>query len=150
MEFITGAAVIIILLLILGIGLDVILFGFFILLAAAAGLSELFFLYFAVRLLFSHRQDAVFARLGRTGKHKYDTAYYITDSGELPNVFPAEMVMKKQLYDSGRTSKVRLDPGGKFVYDGNAFATICAGVPLCTLLCIFLAFGIYFILNYHP
>ena len=55
-------------------------------------------------------------------------------------MFPAEMVMKKRLYKSGKTVKLRVDVKKKFVYDRNARLTILLGVPLCTLLCGFLAF----------
>lgn len=136
MELILGLAVIIILLLILGVGLDVIIFGFAGLLCLASLFSELLFIYFAVRLLFSKRMTAVFTRIGRTKKGKYDTAFYMTDEGELPNVFPAEVVMKDRLYDVHKTLKLRIDAGKKFVYDRNARLTILLGVPLCTLLCL--------------
>ena len=150
MELILGLAVIIILLLILGFGIDTIIFGIVGLLTLAAGASGLILLYFAVRLLFSKKRTAVFARIGRPEKARYDVAYYRTDEGELPNVFPAEVVMKKRLYDSEKNVKLRIDAGKKFVYDRNARATILAGVPLCTLLCAFLVFGIYLMLANYP
>ena len=150
MELILGAVVIAVLLLILGFGIDIIIFGFVGILALAAAASELLFLYFTVRLLFSKKREAVFTRIGRTEKSRYDTAFYRTDEGELPNVFPAEVVMKKRLYDSEKTIKLRIDAGKKFVYDRNARATIIAGVPLCSLMCLFLGFGIYLMLmNYR-
>ena len=51
----------------------------------------------------------------------------------------AEMVMKKQLYKSDKKLKLRIDVKKKFVYDRNARLTILLGVPLCTLLCGFVA-----------
>ena len=148
MELILGIVVIIIILLILGIGIDIIIFGFVGLLAVAAAGSELILLYFLVRLLFSKKRSAVFTRIDRQGNRRYDTAFYRTEEeGELPNVFPAEVVMKKRIYDSERTVDLRIDAGKKYVYDSNARATILIGVPLCTLLCIFLTFGINLMLT---
>ena len=114
-------------LLILGFGVDVIILGILGLIGLAAAATELVFLFFAVRLLFSKRAEAVFSRIGRTEKGKYDVAFYNTESGELPNVFPAEMVMKKQLYKSDKTLKLRIDVKKKFVYDRNARLTILLG-----------------------
>ena len=140
MEFILGLVIIVILLLILGFGLNFIFVGFVCLLGLAAAATELVFLFFAVRLLFSKRVRGSFTRIGRAEKARYDTAFYRIDDTELPNVFPAEMVMKDRLYRVGREVKLRVDVRKKFVYDRNARLTILLGVPLCTLLCGFLAF----------
>lgn len=140
MEFVLGFSIIIILLLILGFGVDVIIIGIIALIGLAAAATEIVFLFFAVRLLFSKRTEAEFSRIGRTKKSRYDVAFYNVGDEELPNVFPAEMVMKKRLYKSGKTVKLRVDVKKKFVYDRNARLTILLGVPLCTLLCGFLAF----------
>lgn len=140
MEFVLGFSIIIILLLILGFGVDVIIIGIIALIGLAAAATEIVFLFFAVRLLFSKRAEAEFSRIGRTKKSRYDVAFYNVGDEELPNVFPAEMVMKKRLYKSGKTVKLRVDVKKKFVYDRNARLTILLGVPLCTLLCGFLAF----------
>ncbi|MBQ9482882.1 MAG: hypothetical protein IJU82_01710 [Ruminiclostridium sp.] len=140
MEFVLGFSIIIILLLILGFGVDVIIIGIIALIGLAAAATEIVFLFFAVRLLFSKRAEAEFSRIGRTKKSRYDVAFYNVGDEELPNVFPAEMVMKKRLYKSGKTVKLRVDVKKKFVYDRNARLTILFGVPLCTLLCGFLAF----------
>ena len=140
MEFVLGFSIIIILLLILGFGVDVIIIGIIALIGLAAAATEIVFLFFAVRLLFSKRAEAEFSRIGRTKKSRYDVAFYNVGDEELPNVFPAEMVMKKRLYKSGKTVKLRVDVKKKFVYDRNARLTILLGVPLCTLLCGVLAF----------
>jgi hypothetical protein len=140
MEFILALVIIVILLLILGFGPEVIVIGFIGLLGLAAAATELLFLFFAVRLIFSKRSKAVFSRIGKPEKGRYDVAYYNTGEGELPNVFPAEMVMKNRLYNSDREIKLRIDIKKKFVYDRNARLTIILGVPLTALLCAFLAF----------
>ena len=146
MEFVLGLTIIIILLLILGFGVDVIIMGIIALIGLVAAATELVFLFFAVRMLFSKRSEAVFSRIGRTEKGRYDVAFYNTDFGELPNVFPAEMVMKKRLYKNDRKIKLRIDVKKKFVYDRNARLTILLGVPLCTLLCGFIAIFVMIII----
>lgn len=147
MEFVLGLSIIIIILLILGFGVDVIIMGILGLIGLAAAATELVFLFFAVRLLFSKRAEAVFSRIGRTEKGRYDVAFYNTDAGELPNVFPAEMVMKKRLYKSDKKLKLRIDVKKKFVYDRNARLTILLGVPLCTLLCGFITFFVIILIR---
>lgn len=135
MEFILGLAIIIIILLILGFGPDVIIFGIIGLIGVLTVLTELFFLYCDVRLLFSKRRSATFTHIAKREKTNYETAFYMTDDGELPNIFPCEMIMRKRLYDPERTVKVRVDAGKKFVYDRNALLTIIFGTLLGGLLC---------------
>ncbi|MBO6301199.1 MAG: hypothetical protein J6N15_02035 [Ruminiclostridium sp.] len=150
MEVIVGLIVIILLLLILGFGPDVIIFGLVGLLTLAAAVSALVLMYFAARLALSKRCSGTFTRIGKHGNRRYDCAYYSVDGEELPNVFPAEMVMKKRLYNSEKTVKLRTDRGGKFVYDRNARATILTGVPLTLLLTLFLALGMWFMTVHYP
>lgn len=150
MEFILGLAVIVILLLILGIGADVIIYGFMGLLCLASGASALVLMYFAVRLMLSGKCTGKFTRIDKTEKSRYDAAHYMTELGELPNVFPAEMVMKKRLYNSEKTVKLRIDRGKRFVYDRNARATIISGVPLTIAMTALLAAGIWFMTYHYP
>ena len=131
-----------ILLFILGIGIDVMMIGAVWIVFIAAVFSELLFLYFAVRLLLSKKASGKFTRIGRTEKGRYDSAFYSIDGTELPNVFPAEVVMKDRLYDTEKAVRLRIDAGKKFVYDRNARLTIILGVPLTTILCAFLVFCI--------
>ncbi len=134
MEFILGIAVIVIILLILGFGVDVIMIGFVGLLCLMSASSSVVLLYFGVRLMFSKRCEGEFTRIGRQGKRRYDAAFYSTDEGELPNVFPAEVVMKERFYRPDKKLRMRIDRGKKYVYDSNARLTIILGTPLCSLL----------------
>ncbi|MBQ3842849.1 MAG: hypothetical protein II820_09180 [Ruminiclostridium sp.] len=135
MEFVLGIVIIVILLLILGFGIDVIIFGFIVLITLATASSALFFVYFTVRLLISKKTQGTFTRVAKQEKWKYESAFYDIGDEELPNVFPAEFVMRDKIYHTDRTVKLRLDRRGKFVYDRNARMTILFGLPLCSALC---------------
>lgn len=137
MELILGAAVIILLLLILGFGIDTVIFGIFWVFVALTALSELFFLYCIARLIFSKKRTGRFVHIGKKKKDGYDTPFYTVegiDGEPLPNVFPAEVVMKNRIYKPDSDVKLRLDAGKKFVYDRNARITIILGAPLCAAL----------------
>ena len=60
---------------------------------------------------------------------------YETEKGELPNIFPAEFVMRDKIYKPEKTVRLRIDRRGKFVFDRNARLTILFGLPLCAALC---------------
>ncbi len=150
MEFILGLAVIVLILLILGFGLDVIIFGAGVIVGILAALTELFFLYCDIRLIFSKRRSAVFTHIAKQGRAKYDTAFYMTDEGELPNIFPCEVIMRKKLYDPEKTVKVHIDARKKFVYDRNALLTILFGTLLCALLCFFFVGGAFLLFRGFP
>ncbi len=130
MEVLLGAVVIIILLFILGFGFDIISFGIAAVILIMTGLTSLAFLYMFVRLILSKRLEGEFTRIGRQGKEKFDRAYYLTDYGEVPNVFPCEFVMRDKLYKKGRKVRLRIDRNKKHIYDRNAFITIITGTFL--------------------
>ncbi len=150
MEFILGLVVIIVLLLILGFGPDIIIFGVISLLVLMTVLTELFFLYCIVRLIFSKRKNAVFTRIGKRDKDRYETAFYMADGVELPNIFPCEVVMRKRLYDPDKQIKVRVDAGRKFVYDRNAVLTILFGALLGALMCVLFGGGMLLMFAHYP
>ena len=135
MEFIIGLVIIVLILLILGFGIDVIIFGFIVLITLATASSGLFFVYFNIRLLLSAKAEGKFTRVARPEKAKFDSAYYETEKGELPNIFPAEFVMRDKIYKPEKTVRLRIDRRGKFVFDRNARLTILFGLPLCAALC---------------
>ena len=150
MEFLLGLAIIVIILLILGFGPDVIILGAVILLGALTALTEIFFLYCDVRLIFSKRRSAVFTRIAKHGKAKYESAFYMTEAGELPNIFPCEVIMRNRLYDPEKTVKVHIDAGKRFVYDRNALLTILFGTLLGALLCFLIAAGLFLLYGGRP
>lgn len=139
MEYILGFVIVLILLLILGFGVDIIIFVFICLLALATGITELFFLFFSARLLLSKKTEGVFTRIGRPEKSRFDAVYYNTADGEMPNVFPAEFVMREKIYRPEKRVKLRADRFRKVVYDRNARLTICFGTYICTVLCVLFA-----------
>lgn len=139
MEYILGFVIILIILLILGVGANVIIFAFICLLALATGITELFFLFFTARLLLSKKTEGVFARIDRPEKSRFDAVYYNTADGEMPNVFPAEFVMREKLYRTDKKVKLRADRFRKVVFDRNARLTICFGTYICTVLCVLFA-----------
>ena len=134
MEFLIGFAVIVIILLILGINIETVIFGFMVLVGTAIALSGLVLLYYGVRLIFSRKSEALFTRIGRQEDARFDTAFYMVSETELPNVFPAEVILKNRLYSTDKVISLRVDPGGKFVFDRNSRLTILIGTPLCALL----------------
>ena len=136
MEYILGIGIIVIILLILGFGADVIIFGFIVLITLAAASSGLFFVYFTVRLMLSRRAKGTFTRVAKPESGTFESAYYDIGDSELPKVCPAEFVMRDRIYHTDRTVSLRLDRRGKFVYDRNARLTILFGLPLCTALCV--------------
>ena len=133
MEFILGFVIISILLLILGFGFGTIIFGLLAIMFLMIAATAVFFLYLIIRLFFSERAEAVFTHIGRGEKRKYDSAFYETAHGELPNIFPAEVILKDRFYSAEKKVKVRIDVKKKFVYDRNAVLTIYIGEALCIL-----------------
>ncbi len=146
MEYILGIVIIVILLLILGFGLDIIISGFLWLLALATAVTEVFFIFFTVRLILSKKTEGTFSRIGRPEKSRFDAPYYSTPDGEKPNVFPAEFVMRDRIYKEGRTVKLRADRFRGFVYDRNARVTICFGLCVCTVLCALFVISVPYIM----
>ena len=140
MEFLAGAAVIIVLLYILGFGFNLIASGIGVCLIAATVLCEIFFIFCLVRLLLSKKVRGTFVRIGRKEKGHFDTAFYMIDGRELPNIFPSEMAMKDKFYKENKEVTLRLGIGKKCVYDLNAVLTIVCGTVLFGAGCLFILF----------
>ena len=147
MGFLAGAAVILTLFVILGFntGAIAVIIGYALVFLLC--LSEVFFLIFLFRLAFTKRVSGVFTRIERLPGARYDTALYMTDEGELSNIFPCEFVMRDKFYKSGKTIRLRADRFGgrnRRVFDTNARATIimgnilCAPVPAALLIPLFM------------
>lgn len=137
MEFVLGFVIISILLLILGFGFGTIIFGLLAVMFLMIAATAVLFLYLIIRLFFSERAEVTFTRIAREGKRKYDSAFYETAYGELPNIFPAEVILKDKLYSTEKKVKVRIDAKRKFVYDRNAVLTIYIGEVLCVFTSVF-------------
>ncbi|MCR4779810.1 MAG: hypothetical protein K5876_01800 [Ruminiclostridium sp.] len=137
MDFLAGAAVIIVLLYILGFGLNLIASGIGVCLMAVTLLCELFFIFCLVRLFMSKKVRGVYKRIGRKERGRFDTAFYEVDGRELPNIFPCEMAMRDKFYKKDKEITLRLGAGGKCVYDLNAVLSIVIGAFLFGLGCLF-------------
>lgn len=150
MEFLCAAAVLIVLLYILGFGLNLIASGIGVCLAVVTLLCEVFFLLSLVRLLLSKKVTGTFTHIGKKEKWRFDTAFYDINGSELPNIFPCEMTMRDKFYKKDKTVKLRLGIGGKCVYDLNAVLTIIFGNVLFGLASVFFTWGVYEILvHFH-
>lgn len=129
MEFLIGAVIIIILLLLLGVSWGAITYGIVILIGAVVSLLLIFFTAFTIRLLISEKKTGKFTRIGRPEKFKYDVAFYEIDGEEYPNIFPCEVNMfREKLYNPEKTVNLRLLRKKTAVFDKNAALTIIVGI----------------------
>ncbi len=131
----------IVLLYILGFGLNLIASGIVVCLAAGTVLCEVFFLFSLIRLLLSKKVSGIFTRIGRKDKWRFDTAFYDVGGQEIANIFPCEMTMRDRFYRKGKEIRLRLGIGGKCVYDMNAVLTIVFGNVLFGLSSWFFIWG---------
>lgn len=130
MEALIVLVVIVALLLIMGVSPEALMLGFMVLMELMMLTLFVFFLYCSFRLL---RSDKCRGRLSKVEKHPkygYGTPFYTIEDEEYANVFPCEVVMKKQLYAEGRKCRLFLDRKRKKVFDGNALVSVIAGVFL--------------------
>lgn len=140
MEFLIGAVIIILLLLLLGVSWGAITYGIVILIGVVVSLLFVFFTAFTVRLLLAQKKTGKFTRIGRTEKIKYDVAFYEIDGEEYPNIFPCEVNMfRKKLYNPEKTVSVRLNRKKTVTFDKNTTLTIIVGVIASALLVAFSA-----------
>lgn len=131
----------IVLLYILGFGLNLIASGIAVCLVVVTVLCEMFFLFSLIRLLLSKKVSGVFTRIGRKEKWRFETAFYDISGKEIPNIFPCEMTMRDKFYKKDKEIKLRLGIGGKCVYDMNAMLTIIFGNILFGLSSWFFIWG---------
>lgn len=130
MEILIILLIIIVLLLIVGVSTELILFGLMVLMLLMMAVLFVFFSISAVRLILCERTTGKVSKITVNERFGFRIPNYKIGDGEFPNVFPCEMVMKKQLYAEGRECRLFLDKKRKRVYDGNARASIIAGVFL--------------------
>lgn len=123
-EFVVGAALIVLLLFLLGLGAGEMVFlliaalGVFI--CAVAG----FFLWCAARLAFSRRREGVFCGTEKSGR--FERAVYMVEGEKHPCVFPSEKLLQSRLYKADKPVSVWVLPNGK-LFDASALATVIAG-----------------------
>ena len=136
MEFLIGAAVIIILLLCLGVDWGMIAMGIIGLIGLGIVLLAIFFLVCAAALMCAERVTAVFSEL-RGDNRRFDVAYYLIDGREYPNLFPGEFVMRDKFYRKDKPVRVKLLRKAGVVFDKNAMGTIYVGLAVSLPVSVF-------------
>ncbi len=125
MEFLLGYVMIAVILLFAGFSLTDIgvltlgLIGLFIVLIG------LFFTACLVFIAMSRRAEAVFVTFNE--ETRFPVAVYRINGEEVPNVFPAEMIMKNKLYIPDKEITVLYCKPRRAVIDKNALLTMIAG-----------------------
>lgn len=130
MEVLIILVVVIVLLLILGVPPEVMMLGFMVLVSLMMLALSVFFLLCIFRLMRSKKCRGRLSKVESHPKYGYGTPYYTIDGEEYANVFPCEVVMKKQLYAEGRECDLHLDSKRGKVFDGNAFISVVGGIFL--------------------
>jgi len=131
MEAIAVIAVVAVIALIIGFKPMTLVFAAAALLGLLFVLTALFFIYFLIQLILSHRKKAVFSRIGKSPYNRFNTAFYLIDGKEYPNVFPSEGFKEDKLYKSGKEYTVMLDRRGKYIFDRFSVTTCIAGSVFC-------------------
>ncbi len=131
MEAVVVLVILAVLGVILGVSLTSVAAVLMVLMIAALVLMLIFFLYMSVILLRSERAEGELDGFEKP-EHGYETAFYLCEGSErLPNIFPAENVMREFIYRKGRT-KLRLFRGKRrsYVIDRHSMAIIIFGLIL--------------------
>ncbi len=129
MELIITAAIIIIILLILGVSIPMIVQGVLWIMEILLLLMALFFIVSMVFLLIGKPHDAEFLHIDK--EIRWGSAVYRVNGEELQSVYPAEIVMQKLIYEKPKT-RVRLWRKGKiyFLFDPYSILVAALGFPL--------------------
>jgi hypothetical protein len=133
MEAVAVIAVVAVVCIIAGFKASTMLLAAIALIGLVFALITLFFVYFIIRLLFSKHKKGEFSRIDKSPYNRFNTAYYIIDGKEYPNVFPSEGVIESKLYKKGRTYNVMLDRRGKYVFDRFSITTCITGFIFCSV-----------------
>lgn len=96
MELLIVLLILAVMLLIFGVPLQVILIGVAALIALLLAAMTLFFVVTAISLLFFRRRRGHFLRFEQ--HQRFDQAVYLVDGEEYKNLFPAETVLRQQIY----------------------------------------------------
>ena len=130
MEALIVLVIITVLLLILGVSAEVLIIGFLGLLGLMMGALFLFFAYCIIRMTQSRKCIGKVEKVDINPKYGFSTPVYEIDGENYENVFPCEVIMKKQLYYEGRECKLLLDKKRSKVFDGNARISSIVGILL--------------------
>ena len=138
MEFIIGAVVIIVLLLILGVSPTLIILGLLSLTELFLLLMALFFIVSLILLLMTKPTEAKYLRIDPNegvGTH----AVYWMDDREYDNSFPAEIMFIDKIYHKDQIYKVRIwkskkNPERYLLLDWYSVIVIAVGLPVFSIL----------------
>lgn len=125
MEFILGYVMIAMILLFAGFSIMDIGILTLLLIALFIVLIGLFFTVCLALLAMSRRVKAVFAEFDE--ERRFPTAIYKLDGKDVPNMFPAEMIMKSKLYIPDKEITLLYCKPRRAVIDKNALVTMIAG-----------------------
>ncbi|MCR5541632.1 MAG: hypothetical protein K6F71_12565 [Ruminococcus sp.] len=130
METLIVLIVVTVLLVILGVSAEMLIIGFLGLLCLMMAALFLFFAYCIIRMTRSKKCRGKLATVTKHPKHGFSVPVYEIDGEKYENVFPCEIVMKKQLYYEGRECRLLLDKKRSKVFDGNARISSILGIIL--------------------
>ncbi len=129
MEFIIGALVILVLLIILGVSAELIIQGILWILEILLLMMTLFFIVSVVFLLLGKRCNAEFLRIDMQGK--WGNAVYCIDGAEYRNTYPAELLLQKWIYRKRMTTAKLWQRGEiSFLFDWYSIIIVALGLPL--------------------
>ena len=95
MEFVLGAIIIIVILLILGVSLEQIFAACILIVGILSAVFLLFFILSLIKLFFSKKGRASFKYLKREGRLKIIYPYYESEGELVRNIFPTDKVLEK-------------------------------------------------------
>lgn len=129
MELIITAAIIIVILLILGVSIPLIVQGILWIMEILLLLMTLFFVLSIIFLLLGKPHDAEFLHIDK--EVKWGSAVYRVNGEELQSIYPAEIVMQKLIYQKDNI-RVRLWRHGKLylLFDWYSILVAAIGLPL--------------------
>ena len=142
MEMLIVLVVVTVLLVILGVSAEMLIVGFLGLLCLMMIALVLFFTYCIIRMTKSKKCSGKLSKLTQNPKHGFSVPVYEIDGEEYENVFPCEIVMKKQLYYEGRECRLLLDEKRRKVFDGNARASSIVGIVISAVSAVLLIYNL--------
>lgn len=141
METLIILVIITVLLLILGVSAEMLIVGFLGLLCLMMAALVLFFTYCIIRMTRCRKCSGKLSDIAQNPKHGFSVPVYDIDGEKYENVFPCEIVMKKQLYYEGRECKLLLDEKRRKVFDGNARISSIVGIMLSAVSAVLLVYN---------
>ncbi|SDA15608.1 hypothetical protein SAMN02910447_00961 [Ruminococcus sp. YE71] len=134
MEAVVVIAIIAVLIVLLGVSLLYVAKAMLIGSAVVLGLMFVFFSVMTVLLLLSKKAKGRFDGFEKKEGRSFETAWYSIGGERLPNIFPAENVLRSKIYQDGEHKMRRLKLGSReFAIDGHSIIIILLGLWLTTI-----------------